>query len=374
MDKIKTLALWPLGGILDRHLIHGFLKIVATSLLCITALYLVVDFFDRVDSLLKAGASLWTAIRYFLYKLPLLVSRIFGFAVLFSALFSVGMLSRTHEITAMRASGLSVHRISFPLFISSILIGALNFFWNETVVPVFTREAQYIYTTEVKKKKGPSKSLLRTRDIWFRSEEAFISVGRVDPRRNVLEGLSIFLLNRDFTLRGFIEVPSAHWNGARWEAPRSVEWQFLPNGQMVPSEGDVTVPLSETPEDLNLLARDPEEFSFFDLKKQIADLRGKGIDAKEQEVDLQVKTAVPFISPLMVLLAIPFAIRQARSGGLALSFGLTMLIGFGYWFMLAFSISLGHSGALPGWMAAWIPNFTMTMVGFFFYSATEESS
>ena len=104
MDKIKTLALWPLGGILDRHLIHGFLKIVATSLLCITALYLVVDFFDRVDSLLKAGASLWTSIRYFLYKLPLLVSRIFGFAVLFSALFSVGMLSRNALSTVGRAA------------------------------------------------------------------------------------------------------------------------------------------------------------------------------------------------------------------------------------------------------------------------------
>jgi len=374
MEKIKTLVLWPFGGILDRHLIRGFLKIVGISLLCTAALYLIVDFFDRVDSLLKAGASVWTSIRYFLYKLPLLVSRVFGFAVLFSALFSVGMLSRTHELTAMRASGLSVHRISLPLFVASVLIGALNFFWNETVVPVFTREAQYIYKTEVKKKRGPAKSLLRTRDIWFRSEEAFISVDRVDPRRNVLEGLSIFLLNRDFTLRGLIEVPSAHWNGTRWEAKRPMEWQFLPNGQMVPREGDIALPLSETPEDLNLLARDPEEFSFFDLKKQIADLKGKGIDVKEQEVDMQVKLAVPFVSPLMVLLAIPFAVRQGRSGGLALSFGLTMLIGFGYWFMLSFCISLGHSGALPGWMAAWLPNLTMTMVGLFFYSTAEESS
>ena len=74
----------------------------------------------------------------------------------------------------------------------------------------------------------------------------------------------------------------------------------------------------------------------------------------------------------MVLLAIPFAVRHGRGGGLALSFGLTMLIGFGYWFMLAFSSSLGHSGALPGWIAAWLPNLTMTMVGSFFYSTAEE--
>ena len=373
MEKIKALVLWPVGGILDRYLIGGFLKIVAISLLCTTALYLIVDFFDRIDSLLKAGAPLWTSIRYFLYKLPLLVSRVFGFAVLFSTLFSVGMLSRTQEITAMRASGLSVYRISLPLFISSLLIYALNFVWNEALVPVFTRESQYIYKTEVKKKKEP-KSLIGTKDMWIRAEEAFISVDRFDTKKSVLEGLTIFLLNRDFTLKGLIEVPSARWNGTRWEPQRSVEWVLLPNGGMDQREGNITLPLSETPEDLRLLAREPEEFSFLDLKKQIADLQGKGIDATEQQVDLQVKMAVPFVSLLMVLLAIPFAIRHGRGGGLALSFGLTMLIGFGYWFLLAFSISLGHSGALPAWMAAWIPNVTVAMVGLFFYSTTEESS
>ena len=370
MEIIKALLPWPVGGILDRYLIRGFLKIVAISLLCTTALYLIVDFFDRIDSLLRAGASIGTSIRYFLYKLPLLMSRVFGFAVLFSTLFSVGMLSRTQEITAMRASGMSVYRISLPLFISSLLICALSFVWNEALVPVFTRESQYIYKTEVKKKEP--KSLIGTKDMWIRAEEAFISVDRFDTKNSVLEGLTIFLLNRDFTLKGLIEVPSARWNGTRWEPQRSVEWVLLPNGGMDQRQGNVTIPLSETPEDLKLLARDPEEFSFLDLKKQIVDLQAKGIDATEQRVDLQVKMAVPFVSLLMVVLAMPFAIRHGRSGGLSLSFGLTMLIGFGYWALLAFSISLGHSGALLPWMAGWLPNFTVAMVALFFYSTAEE--
>ncbi|MEK7783118.1 MAG: LptF/LptG family permease, partial [Candidatus Binatota bacterium] len=58
-------------------------------------------------------------------------------------------------------------------------------------------------------------------------------------------------------------------------------------------------------------------------------------------------------------------------GGMALSFGLTMLIGFGYWFVLAFSVSLGHSGALPPLVAAWFPNLILLFVGLFF-STTEE--
>src|SRR5262249_49265337 len=122
MEKLKAIASWPTGGILDRYIILGFLKIVALSLLCTTALYLIVDFFDPIDGILKAGAPVWSAIRYFLYKLPVLLSRVFGFAVLFSTLFSIGMLSRTQEITAMRAAGISVHRIALPLFVTGIVI------------------------------------------------------------------------------------------------------------------------------------------------------------------------------------------------------------------------------------------------------------
>ena len=81
MEKLKAIAAWPMGGILDWYIIRGFLKIVALSLLCTTALYLIVDFFDRIDGILKSGAPVWAAVRYFLYKLPLLMSRVFGFAV-----------------------------------------------------------------------------------------------------------------------------------------------------------------------------------------------------------------------------------------------------------------------------------------------------
>ncbi|MFQ5684222.1 MAG: LPS export ABC transporter permease LptG [Candidatus Binatia bacterium] len=359
----------PIGGILDRYLISGFVRVFAISLLCASALYLIVDFFDRIDNFLRAGASLGTSVRYFLYKLPLLVSRVVGFATLLSTLFSLGTLSRTQETTAMRSSGLSLRRLALPLLLLSLLICLFNFFWNEALVPIFSRKSHRIYRTEVKKK--PAQSLVGTNHIWIRGEETFISVSHVDVRRRLLEGVSIYLLRRDFSLRGLITVPSVHWNGTRWEAKGGAEWLFLRNGQMTQHKVPTNLPLLETPEDFKLLAQKPDELSFFDLQRKIIDLKEKGLDATEYEVDLQVKMAVPLISPLMVILAFPFAIKHGRHGGLALSFGLTMLIGFGYWFFLAFSISLGHSGVLPSWVAAWLPNLTLALVGLFFFTAEE---
>lgn len=366
--KISSLGLLPMGGILDRYLLRSFLKIFALSMVCMTTLYLIVEFFDRIDNFMGANAPLWIAFEYFLFKLPLLSSRVFSFAVLFSALFCLGIMSHNHELTAMRSSGLSLRRITLPLLVGSLLIGLFSFFWDESLVPIFTRKSQQIYKTEVKKSQ---RGLLGSQDIWIRGENSFISVAYFDSQRTALEGVSIYLLERDFSLKGLIEVPRARWNGSQWEPRGAREWLFLADGRMTQRPMKSPLPIQETPEDFRVLAHMPEEFSFSELQGYIADLKSKGIDTTQYQVDLQVKIALPLISPLMVLLAIPFAVGQGRGGGMALSFGITLLIGFGYYLVLSLGVSLGHSGALPPLVAAWLANVTLALLALFF-SVSEE--
>jgi lipopolysaccharide export system permease protein len=359
----------PVGAILDRYVASSFIRIFFISLLIVTLIYTTVDFFDRIGALLDAGAPLFTIVRYFFFKAPLLISRVIGFAVLFSTLFCLGALTRTHEITAIRAGGITVQRIALPLLILSLIVCALNFLWNETLVPLFAHNAQTIYTIEIKNKQ--QQSLLGTHDMWIRAESSFININNFDPRRNVLENVTVFLLNRDFSLRGLLEVPHAQYTEKHWTTTGATEWSLLPDGKMARQETTTSLPLSETPADLQLLARDAEEFTFFDLQKQIADMKGKGIDTTYHEVDLQMKLALPFISPLMVLLAIPFAIKRKMTGTLSLSFGVAMMIAFGYWVLTAFCLSLGHSGAMPALLSAWAPNAIFAMIGLFFFTAEE---
>jgi lipopolysaccharide export system permease protein len=360
---------FPIGGILDLYMTQGFLRIFFTSLLIITALFMIVDLFDRAGAFFEAGAPLLTLVRYFVYKIPLSVSRIIGFATLFSTLFSLGILARSQEITAMRASGLSVQRIALPLVVLSLIICGATFFLNETLVPAFSQRADDIYKTEIRNKQ--QQSLFGNRDIWLRDEASFINIDYFDTVTNKLEGITVFVLNRDFSLNGFVEIPRGHWKDKRWELEDAIEWRFLPDGKMVSRKIGAQGLITETPEDLKLLARDATEFTYFDLQKQIADMRAKGIDATAYEVDLQTKLALPFISPLMVLLAVPFALKKHVTGGIALSFGVAMLIGFGYWVLTAFCISLGHGGALPAWLAAWAPNLIFTLLGIYFFTAEE---
>jgi lipopolysaccharide export LptBFGC system permease protein LptF len=158
----------PPGGILDLYLASAFLRIFFSSLLIITMLFMIVDFFDRASTIFESGASLWTVARYVFYKIPLSVSRIIGFATLFSTLFGLGMLARSHEITAMRASGLSVQRVALPLVGLSFAICAATFFLNESLVPAFAHRADTIYKSEIKNKQ--QQSLFGNRDIWLRGD------------------------------------------------------------------------------------------------------------------------------------------------------------------------------------------------------------
>ena len=97
-----------------------------------------------------------------MFKAPLLISRVVGFATLFSTLFCLGLLARTQEITAIRSSGVSVQRIAWPLLMLSLCFLRFTFFWNETLVPIFSRNAQQIYRTEIRQKKTTAYSAQRT--------------------------------------------------------------------------------------------------------------------------------------------------------------------------------------------------------------------
>jgi lipopolysaccharide export system permease protein len=359
----------PVGSILDLYMAAGFLRMFFVSLAVVTSLYVIVDFFERIGTLLSAGAPVWTVVSYFFYKAPLLISRVIGFATLFSTLFCLGMLARTQEITAIRSSGISVQRIALPLLILALAICGITFVWNEMLVPAFAHNAQTIYRTEIRQKQ--QQSLFGTRDIWIRGEASFINIDNFDPRSSTLENVTVFLLNRDFSLRALVEIPKAQWNKDGWQADQGTEWNMLADGKMTRQQTRAALPMTETPADLRLLARDAEEFSFFDLQKQIADMKSKGIDTTVYEVDLQTKLALPFISPLMVLLALPFAIKRQMGGSVSLSFGIAMLIGFSYWVLAAFCFSLGHSGALASWVSAWLPNAIFLLIALYFFTAEE---
>ena len=359
----------PPGSSLDRYLLRQFFRVFCATLLVVILLHLASDVFNRVDNLMGSEVTLSTAVWFFIYRLPLMISRVIGFAALFAAFLTLGSLARGNELVAMGACGVSLHRFTLPFLLASLGLSAATFLWNETAVPVSTRQAKHIYDVEVHKK--TRQSVFGDKEIWMRSSGAFIRADDFDTEANRLHGLVIYRITPEFTMEGFIETPAAAWRGGRWVPDGGTEWRLLEGGSLHRRPLGSTLPLDERPEDFRIFARSPDEFSYFELRRRIADLRGKGIDTVRDRVHLHTKLAVPLVTPLIIMLAVAFAVKPGRKGGLALNFGLTIGIGFSYWVLLGFCVSLGKAGAMQPWLAAWLPNILTGLLSLYLYTGSE---
>ncbi|MBI4518119.1 MAG: LPS export ABC transporter permease LptG [Deltaproteobacteria bacterium] len=359
-----------LSGVISRYVAREFWSFFAPVLLCFVALYLIVDFFDRLDILLRNEATPVLAARYFLFKIPLMITQVMPPAVLAAVLLSLGSLSRRNEIIALRALGVSLGQMAAPLLGLTALISAGTWLWEETVVPYCSRKFQYVNVVEIRKR--PQRGLLSDREIWYHGRDGFYNVDYVDAGRSTLHGLTIYRLDQAFSLASIIEVPTARWGEGGWETSPATERVFSPAGPVnTRALAANSVVMAETLDDFLDVHREPEELSFTMLRDRIAALTRKGIDASAYLVDLHLKLAVPCASFVLTLVGVPLAGRARRHASVAAVIALGLGAGFAYWVVLALANSLGHGGVLPAPVAAWTANVVFGVAGLALFLGSE---
>lgn len=356
--------------ILARYVLREFLRVFVLCMLGFLLVYVLVDFFDRFGTYLKYQPSIGTVLRYFLFKLPLIVTQLVPVATLAGVLLGLGVLARHNELTAMRASGVSTLQIGLPLLILAGLVSIGVLAWNELVVPYCAERFRHIEAVEIRKR--PLKAVLDEHGIWFHGKAGIYSIEHFDARHGTIVGLTVYDFTPGFELKRLIEVPAARWQHDRWVLDGAIERRFdaaggIPTRNLGPE--DFTLP--DEPDDMHVMQKEPEELNFHHLRRQIREFSRKGIDATELRVDLDLKLAVPFVSLVMALIGVPLATRNPRRRPLATSIGIALVVGFSYWVLLALTVSLGHGGAVPPVVAAWTANGIFTLFGVFLFLGIE---
>src|SRR5690606_11222118 len=231
-------------------------------------------------------------------------------------------------------------------------------------------QAHYVDRVQIKNKKF--RGHFNEAEIWYHGSNGFTNIDRYDANRNEIYGLTRYEFDPSFELRRIVEVPVATWTGDGWRATEVEEIRFGPDGAVETARlPESEFRIDETPEDFTAVHREPEDLSYRSLAREIHDLRRKGIDTTEAKVDLWLKLAVPFISVVMALIAIPLASRHSRGSGMAASVGAALVVGFAYWVVLALSTSLGKGGVLPAPLAAWSANIIFGAIGVIFFLGSE---
>jgi lipopolysaccharide export system permease protein len=346
---------------MDRFLGGQFVGPFLVCLAAFTIAYLLGDMFDRFNDLIHYGGFGVLGLEYFALKIPLIVSQLLPVACLAGVLLGFALLNRSGEVLACQQLGISRFEMAFPVLALAALISLVNFVLNETVVPISTREARYLY--EVSLKKRQLKGVFANQRIWVRVRNGFLAADHYDPHHQTLYGVTLYQLDPDYDLREIEHANTAVWRGNGWVPDHATNFRIADNGHVaaVPVAGEVGQSLR--PADLSLLKLDPEEFSLWELERYIRDLQHKGLDPGGYIVDRDLKYAMPLACLIMVALGIALSLDPLpRNLSLGRSFGLAIAIGFGYWLAFGLTSSLGRSAIIPAWAAAWSPNLIFTAV------------
>jgi lipopolysaccharide export system permease protein len=357
---------------LARHLCRECLRTFVLTLLAFVAIYVLADFFDRFDDFLKHDASASTIVRAFIFKIPFIVGQVTPLAVLTGALVGLGLLARNNEFVALRSCGVSLGQVMLPLVVLAAGIAVATFVWGETVVPASARRWNEIWNQEVKNRKGPA-GVFVGREVWFHGKAGFYNINRVAPGRRKLYGLTVYQMRRDdFRPARVIEIAEATWkDDGTWGFEHVETFRTDADGAHEESQLPPGFTLPETLDDFRVAAVDPEEFSYAMLRRQIRNLRAKGVDASESWVDLHLKIAAPAASIVMMLLAIPLVARGTRATSLPAAAGIGFVVGFSYFFVTAFTRALGQANTLPPLVAAWLANGLFALIAGYLWLANE---
>lgn len=354
------------------YILSHFLRYAGLSLLILILLFLTFDFFDRIDNILADNSDPLLILQYFLLKTPLNISLMLPIAVMAGVLLSLGTLSKNSEITAMRASGLSVFSLLKPLLLCGVAASFVTVILNESVVPGSQKRSREIYNIDIKKK---DKSGTYSQDnIWLRNEDTFYAIERFDSRRKALDQLTILKVNESFKVRTRADATQATWLNPAigWSMRDVTEYHFTPGQDVTTKRFRVMpLPITNRPSDFFDVKTDPYSMSFSELRRWIRQQASNGLDIQGYLPYLYEKLSFPVINVIVVLLVAPFAIRSARSGGMALSVVAALIIGFSYYAVHSFSIAFGRAELLPAALSAWVANILMGMIGLILVSGSE---
>jgi len=342
--------------ILDRYITKEFLRLFVFILAIFTSLFLIVEFFERIRMFLSNNALLYQIISYFFFMIPMMISQTIPASVLLASLLTFSSLSRNSEITAMKSNGISLYRISMPVLIASALICIVAFLNSELVTPYSNQRADHIVYVEVQKREPLG--TFKQNQLWFKGINGIYNFRMFDLKTNILQGITINYLDKNFKLTMRIDADKAEWKNDQWVFYNLLITRFT--GEEFPSLEWVSskiIDLPEKPSDFHMVQQETEKMGYAELRKYVKKIQAEGYDATRYLVDMHGKVAFALVSTILAVIGISFSLMKTeRSGGIMQSIGIGIIIGFSYWIVHAFAMSLGRSGTIPPIISAWFAN------------------
>ena len=310
---------------------------------------------------------LWPAIEIFIWNMPAYLGLVFPMALLLGTLLSIQRLSGESELTAMKAGGISFTRMTIPLLAAGLVMSVATFVVQEYLEPFAADQVAQIENQVLTRASAFNRDLTVSAPLPGGGKQITIATS-YEQHSQALLHVTLIQYDRDNVPTQIIFADRADFMANQWLLENASLYRFNPDGTLIsePRVPQQEVQLGEKPTDIvkRLSQNDPENLS----RAEIADIVRSGqltqTEFRKYVTTYQEKLAQPFACFVFVLIAIPYGMRAARSGGgTSVGFGLAVLIVFVYYIVLTvFSfVSEAFIALAPLW--AWVPNIIFTAIG-----------
>ncbi len=351
--------------ILDEYVLRGFATYFGLVLSSFVLLTLVFTFFELLGDIVRNRVPLVTVGEYLLNFLPSVLYVMTPLSVLIAVLVTFGLMEKANEITAMKATGISLYRIVVPVLGVGMMLAVGLFFFEQFYLPAANKRQDALWNAM---KGKPPQTYLRADRKWIFGQQSTIFYYEFfDPDRNQFGRLAIFQFDPGtLAITRRIYANSVRWDETLQGWIFAQGWERSFRGPAIANyeKFDVrTFPtITEPPSYFKKQVKQSSERNYAELSGYIDDLKQSGFDVVRLRVQLHKKLAYPLITFVMAVLAIPFALAAGHRGAIA---GVAMAIGIAilYWVASGFFEALGNIGLLPAALAAWSPDLLFALIG-----------
>jgi len=348
--------------IIDRYLIREYLIYLGYGLLVGAVLFAVVDIFQTLDRFLRLKPPLHLILERLLYRVPAELYRGLPIVILVATIFLFLSLARAHELTALKAAGVSLYRVSRPVLLLAVGVSAASVLFQESLLPVLNAKASEV--DRIKIRGEAPRHLQRRNQIWYRSADTrFFRMELLDPAGQAMDGLTVLEIERDYRLVSRLDARHARWTSAGWEFRDGVVREFggVDQVQTLPFRL-TTIELPERMENFIEIQKSTEMMNFLELRAYLARLQESGHQVGKYFVKLYEKLTFPLVHAVLALVAIPLTLASPRSGRL-IGIGLAIVIAMAYWLVHSLALSFAKADMLPPLLAAWTANIIFAGLG-----------
>jgi LPS export ABC transporter permease LptG/LPS export ABC transporter permease LptF len=374
LDRLEPKAwlarFWLLPQVMDTYVLSSFLFYFVLLLASFVLMTHVFTFFELLSDILKNHTPMARVLTYHLFLTPRLVYELTPFCVLTAVLVTFGVLTKHNEVTALKACGVSIYRLTAPILLAGLLLTGGLFAFDHYWVPDADRRQDAI-RAEIKGR--PAQTFLRPDRRWISGlNDRIYYYKYFDQAERVMLGVHVYEIDPvRFRLKRHIAAERARWE------PQLKAWVFQNgwsrdmNGTAVARFEDFsgqtrTFPeLEEQPDYFVKEVKQSRQMNFQELESYIQELQQSGFDTVALQVQFHKKFSVPFFALIMAMISIPFAFLSGNRGAMA-GVGLSLAIAIVYWSVGQVFEQVGNLSELPAQVAAWSPDAIFSLAGLYF--------